>query len=55
MVHATGDVVAWCDADIESFGSGFVLGLIGPLLTQPDVAFVKGYYERPAAGGDTGG
>ena len=55
VVEATGDIVAWCDADIESFGSGFVLGLIGPLLVYPDVVFVKGYYERPGAAGDTGG
>ncbi|MCU1345500.1 MAG: hypothetical protein JWL70_1766 [Acidimicrobiia bacterium] len=55
VVEATGDIVVWCDADIQSFGSGFVLGLVGPLLLHPDVMFVKGYYERPAAGGDTGG
>ena len=55
-LHASvGDVVAWCDADITDFGSHFVLGLVGPLLVRPDVDFVKGYYERPTASGDTGG
>lgn len=55
-LHAsTGDIVAWCDADITDFGSRFVLGLVGPLLVRPDVDFVKGFYERPTASGDTGG
>ena len=26
-----------------------------PLILHPDVMFVKGYYERPGAAGDTGG
>ena len=30
-------------------------GLLGPLLTEPDLAFVKGYYERPETGGQPGG
>src|SRR5918995_1533384 len=47
-LHAsTGDIVLWCDADITDFGTRFVSGLLGPLLTDPDVWFVKGYYERP--------
>jgi glucosyl-3-phosphoglycerate synthase len=46
-VHAaTGDLVVFCDADIRDFHSGFVLGLVGPLLTRDDVTFAKGYYER---------
>jgi glucosyl-3-phosphoglycerate synthase len=52
---AAGDLVVWCDADITDFGSRFVVGLIGPLLTRPEVQFVKGYYERPMATGDVGG
>src|SRR5215472_2548314 len=50
-VHATsGDIVVFCDADIRSFDPGFVLGLLGPLLTRDDVNFVKGYYDRPLDG-----
>jgi glucosyl-3-phosphoglycerate synthase len=55
VAEATGDIIVWCDADIDRFGSGFVLGLLGPLLIQPDIVFVKGYYQRPATHGDTGG
>ena len=44
---AEGDILCWLDADIRNFGAHFVTGLLGPLLTQPDVAFVKGFYRRP--------
>jgi glucosyl-3-phosphoglycerate synthase len=47
-VHAThGDVVAFVDADSAGFDARFALGLLGPLLTDPAVAFVKGAYRRP--------
>ncbi len=50
-VHVTtGDLVAFCDADIRQFDPGFVLGLLGPLVTRDDVTFVKGYYDRPIEG-----
>jgi glucosyl-3-phosphoglycerate synthase len=44
---AEGDILCWLDADIRNFGAHFVTGLLGPMLTQPDVAFVKGFYRRP--------
>lgn len=40
----------WCDSDVEDFPSRFVVGLLGPLLHNPDIAFVKGYYDRPCDG-----
>ena len=43
----TGDVVVFLDADSEQFGAHFALGLLGPILTDPDVRFVKGFYRRP--------
>ncbi|MGH9056463.1 MAG: glucosyl-3-phosphoglycerate synthase [Acidimicrobiales bacterium] len=50
-VHAsTGDLVVFCDADVRHFDSGFVLGLLGPLVTRDDVSFVKGFYDRPLDG-----
>lgn len=55
-VHAsTGDIVAFCDADIRDFDPGFVVGLVGPLLLRDDVTFVKGFYERPVDGRPEGG
>jgi glucosyl-3-phosphoglycerate synthase len=50
-----GDLIVWCDADITDFGPRFVVGLLGPLLTNPDVEFVKGYYDRPTDTGAHGG
>ena len=55
-LHATtGDVVCWVDADIRNFGHHFISGLLGPLITNPEIAFVKGYYRRPLHGEPTGG
>ncbi len=45
---AVGDIVVWCDADITNFGARFVIGLLGPLLTEPAVGFTKGFYDRPS-------
>ena len=47
LAASTGDLVVFCDADITDFDARFVLGLVGPLLTDPSVQFVKGFYERP--------
>ena len=35
------------DADLESFSSSYVTGLLGPLLTDRSVALVKAVYDRP--------
>ena len=48
---AKGDLVVFCDADIRDFDPGFVTGLLGPLLIDPGIAFVKGRYGRPGDGG----
>jgi glucosyl-3-phosphoglycerate synthase len=47
-LHATsGDLVVFCDADVLDAGTRFVVGLLGPLLLEPDVQLVKGFYRRP--------
>jgi glucosyl-3-phosphoglycerate synthase len=51
----TGDLVCFLDADVESFGPHYVVGLLAPLLLSKDVALVKGFYERPLYGQPTGG
>ncbi|GAC1462881.1 MAG: hypothetical protein PVSMB7_03780 [Chloroflexota bacterium] len=43
----SGDIVVWIDSDITGIHPKFVYGLIGPLLTQPRIGFVKGFYRRP--------
>jgi glucosyl-3-phosphoglycerate synthase len=47
LAVARGDVVAFVDADSADFDPRFVLGLLGPLLTDDAVAFVKAAYLRP--------
>ncbi len=42
-----GDIVVWIDSDITDIHPKFVYGLLGPLLTQPRIGFVKGFYRRP--------
>jgi glucosyl-3-phosphoglycerate synthase len=41
------DIVAYLDADTEVFHAGFILGLLGPLICEPEIQFVKGCFERP--------
>ncbi len=48
-----GDIVVWIDSDITDIHPKFVYGLIGPLLTQEQIQFVKGYYRRPLDIGGT--
>jgi glucosyl-3-phosphoglycerate synthase len=43
----TGDAICFLDADSERFGPHFACGLLGPLLCERGVAFVKGFYRRP--------
>jgi glucosyl-3-phosphoglycerate synthase len=42
-----GDIICWVDADIRNIHPRFVYGLIGPLLTDPELCYVKAFYERP--------
>ena len=46
-----GDVTVFMDADLVDWDTHFVPGLLGPLLTDPEVQLVKGFYERPGASG----
>lgn len=50
-----GDVICWIDADIRNFGPHFVTRLLAPLVTDPAVGFVKGFYRRPLFDKVTGG
>lgn len=43
----SGDIIAWVDTDIRNFYPGFVYGLLGPLLREPEIQYVKGFYRRP--------
>jgi len=47
LAVTSGDIVVFVDADLVEVGPELVVGLLGPLLTQPQVQLVKGYYRRP--------
>src|SRR5271154_6697739 len=42
-----GQLVCFLDADTEGFSAHFATGLIGALVFEPGVSFVKGFYRRP--------
>jgi glucosyl-3-phosphoglycerate synthase len=50
LAASTGDIVAFVDGDLREFSPHFATGLLGPLLTDPTVEFVKGFYHRPLVG-----
>jgi len=47
----SGELVCFVDADSEDFGAHFAAGLLGPLVCEPGVQFVKGFYRRPFKNG----
>ena len=47
-----GDIVAWVDTDISNIQPRFVYGLLGALLAEPQLQYVKGFYQRPIRQGD---
>ncbi|MEU9323867.1 glucosyl-3-phosphoglycerate synthase [Streptomyces canus] len=50
LLATSGDIVCFIDADLKEFSSDFVSGIVGPLLTDPEVDLVKGMYDRPLGG-----
>ncbi|MDI3418079.1 glucosyl-3-phosphoglycerate synthase [Streptomyces luteolus] len=47
LLVTSGDVVCFVDADLREFSADFVTGIVGPLLTDPELQFVKAMYDRP--------
>jgi glucosyl-3-phosphoglycerate synthase len=41
------EIVAFADTDTEDFAEHFLTGLLGPLVCDPQVQLVKGFFERP--------
>ncbi|MFG1809955.1 glucosyl-3-phosphoglycerate synthase [Streptomyces sp. NPDC049040] len=51
LLVTSGEIVCFVDADLREFDSRFVSGIVGPLLTEPDVQLVKAMYDRPLEAG----
>jgi glycosyltransferase involved in cell wall biosynthesis len=47
-----GDIIVWVDTDIVNIHPRFVYGLLGPLLVNPGIDFIKGFYRRPLKVGE---
>lgn len=52
LLVTKGDIIAWIDTDIVNIHPRFVYGIIGPLLLNRNIQFVKGFYRRPLKVGD---
>jgi glucosyl-3-phosphoglycerate synthase len=46
-----GELVCFLDADTQGFSAHFATGLLGPLVCEAGVSFVKGFYRRPLGEG----
>lgn len=55
LAATVGDVVVFLDADVENFDLHFLTGLLGPMVSHPEVVLVKAFYERPLGKAPTGG
>lgn len=42
----TGDIIVAMDADIKNIHPKFIYGVVGPLLTEPRLRYVCGFYHR---------
>ncbi|MGH7127586.1 MAG: glucosyl-3-phosphoglycerate synthase [Planctomycetaceae bacterium] len=45
----TGDIIVYVDTDIRNIHPRFVYGLVGPLVKDPAIHYVKAFYDRPLA------
>jgi glucosyl-3-phosphoglycerate synthase len=52
LAVAEGDLIVYLDSDTRRFSPHFASGLLGPLLCEEGVQFVKGHYRRPFLGPD---
>ncbi len=47
LYESTGDIIVWADTDVKNWHHRMVYGTLGPLLHEPRLQYVKGYYQRP--------
>ena len=51
VFESTGDIIVWADTDVKNWHHRMVYGTLGPLLHEPRLQYVKGYYQRPIVEG----
>ena len=52
LAATDGEIVVFLDTDSHAFDPAFALGLLGPLISEPSISFVKAAYDRPFAAGE---
>ncbi len=55
LAASHGDLIVWCDTDLRSFTPLYITRLVAPLLEDPTVQMVKGFYVRPVDQAGQGG
>ena len=48
-----GEIIVYVDTDTEDFQPNFVLGMLGPILEDPEIQLLKGTFRRPFKLGDS--
>jgi glucosyl-3-phosphoglycerate synthase len=51
VFETSGDIIVWADTDVRNWHPRMVYGTLGPLLHEPRLQYVKGYYQRPIVEG----
>ena len=49
IYQLSGDIIVYIDADIKNIHPRFVYGLLGPLIDDDEIKYVKAFYDRPLA------
>ncbi|MEA3378351.1 MAG: glycosyltransferase [Nanoarchaeota archaeon] len=47
LYYLNTDIIFWIDTDIQNIGERFITGIVGPIIMDKKINFVKGYYHRP--------
>jgi glucosyl-3-phosphoglycerate synthase len=47
LYETSGDIIVWADTDVRNWHPRMVYGTLGPLLFEPRLQYVKGFYQRP--------
>jgi glucosyl-3-phosphoglycerate synthase len=47
LAAADGELVVYLDSDTRNFSSHFATGMLGPLVCEEGIQFVKGHFRRP--------
>ncbi len=52
LAVARGELIVYLDSDTRAFSGHFATGMLGPLICNADIQFVKGFFKRPFNGGE---